>query len=364
MRILQIINSLDTGGAEKLLLEAIPKYLEADIDMELLVLRGGNQPFLKALQANPNVNILSLGNGSVYNPFHVFKIIKYLRSFDLIHVHLFPALYWVAIAKMISFSKTPLFFTEHNTSNQRRGSFVFRFIDKLIYINYIKIITISEEVDRLVKAHLNFKSSRFVLIRNGVDLEKIGKSPSADRNEFNFEAKDKIVIQVSSFTKQKDQNTLIKAIKYLKTSVKLVLVGNGELINESKQLVKDLNLEDKVLFLGIRMDVPALLKMANVIVLSSHYEGLSLSSIEALASGRPFVASDAPGLSKLINGAGVLFPVGDEQSLAHVLEKLLNDRIYEEKIVNQCIERSQHYGLQKMIEKHIKLYSEVCPNQN
>jgi len=364
MRVLQVINSLGTGGAEKLLLEAIPKYLEAGITMELLVLNGAKHPFLEALRTNSMVKIHSLGNGSVYNPFHIFKILKQLRSFDLVHVHLFPSLYWVAMAKMISSSKPRLFFTEHNTSNLRRGNIIFRQMDKLIYKKYLKIVTISDEVDRNIKAHLKFKSSRFVLIPNGVDIEKIKMSPVADRNEFDFAENEKIIIQVSSFTKQKDQNTLIRALKHLKISTKLLLVGDGEMINESKELVEKLNLENQVLFLGIRMDVSALLKMADVVVLSSHYEGLSLSSIEALASGRPFVASEAPGLSNVVDGAGVLFPIGDEQYLAMELEKLFNDQDYYQKIATRCVERSQNYGLQKMIEKHINLYSEACPSQN
>ena len=364
MRVLQVINSLGTGGAEKLLLESIPKYLEAGVTMELLVLNGTKHPFLEALRSNPMVKIHSLGNGTVYNPFHVFKIRKLLKNFDLIHVHLFPSLYWVAFAKMISSSIPKLFFTEHNTSNLRRGNIFFRQLDKLVYKNYLKIVTISDEVDRNIKAHLKFENPRFVLIPNGVDIEKINRSPIADRNEFDVTENDKIIIQVSSFTKQKDQNTLIRALKHLNAPVKLLLVGDGEMINESRRLVENLNLDNQVLFLGIRMDVPALLKMADVVVLSSHYEGLSLSSIEALASGKPFVASEAPGLSNVVDGAGVLFPIGDENYLATELEKLFNDQDYYQKIAARCMERSQNYGLQKMIEKHINLYSEACPSQN
>jgi glycosyltransferase involved in cell wall biosynthesis len=364
MKILHVINSLATGGAEKLVLDSIPNFMAKGIGSDLLLLDGSDHPFLDELRQTPNLAIHSLGKGCVYNPFHVFKISRLLTQYDLIHVHLFPSLYWVVMAKIISLSETTLLFTEHNITNKRRDHFILKRIDKIIYNKYKIIITISQEVDSRLKKYLNIQSTRFVLIQNGVDIEKIKATQSANRDKFVSSKDEKIIIQVSSFTAQKDQKTLIKALTRIEAPIKLLLVGTGKLIEDCKELVSSLKLENRVLFLGIRMDVYALLKMADVVVLSSHYEGLSLSSIEGLASGRPFVASRVPGLTEVVDGAGILFPVGNSKALATKLVELFDNPGYYRATVTRCQERAAQYSIDKMIEKHLILYHQLWKSQN
>lgn len=362
MKILQVINSLGTGGAEKLLLDTIPKYNAAGLSMDLLLLNGTDYPFLTELKKQKDVTIFNFGMGAVYNPLHIFRLIKFLKKYDLVHVHLFPALYWVGMAKLLSFSPTPLLFTEHNTSNRRRGNPIFKILDRWMYNRYRKIITISSEVDAGIKKHLGFKEQRFEYIQNGAPVDEIGATLPASRELLNLGTDDKVIIQVSSFTHQKDQNTLLRAMAQLDDSVKLLLVGDGPLMEASKGLASQLNLGDRVRFLGIRMDVPALLRMADIVALSTHYEGLSLSSIEALASRKPFVASEAPGVTNMLAGAGVLFPIGDDTALALALKKLLTSPEHYADVAQKCLARAQEFSIDTMIEKHIRLYSEVIKN--
>ena len=105
MKILHLINNLNTGGAEKLLLETLPLYNQKGIKVDLLLLDGKDYPFLKELNNQNCCTIYNLGKASAYNPFLIFKIIPYLKRYDLIHAHLFPTLYWLAFAKLISFNK-------------------------------------------------------------------------------------------------------------------------------------------------------------------------------------------------------------------------------------------------------------------
>ncbi|PKA84356.1 glycosyltransferase involved in cell wall biosynthesis [Ulvibacter sp. MAR_2010_11] len=363
MKVLQVINSLGTGGAEKLILDSIPYYLEHGITMDVLLLNGEEHPFLLKLKLQPGISIYSLGEGTVYNPFHIFKIAKYINRYDLVHVHLFPALYWVALAKMIRFCKTPLIFTEHNTSNRRRGT-IFRWIDRLIYRKYSKIVTIASEVDTKLKSHLRFPNSKFELIQNGVNLKNIQKAKPYNPSEFGMQPDCKIVIQVSSFTPQKDQKTLIKAISHVKVPIHLFLVGTGELVAACQSLVASSNLNDSVTFLGVRMDVPELLKTADIVVLSSNYEGLSLSSLEGMASGKPFVASDVPGLTEIVTGAGILFPKGDDVQLANTITSLCNNEMFAMETAKNCEKRASEYDIKEMVKKYVNLYSKICQSQN
>ncbi|MEM7185260.1 MAG: glycosyltransferase [Bacteroidota bacterium] len=359
---LQIINSLATGGAEKLILDSVPEYRDKGIVMEVLVLNGTDHPFLSRLQKS-NVVVHALSNGSVYNPLHALRIRRYLKEYDLVHVHLFPALYWTAIAKSLSSTKTKLVFTEHNTSNRRRGWF-FKLFDRWAYARYHAIVAITQEVGDKLQVHLGASKEKFHLIHNGIDVATFRDAAPAPRTEFDIPQPDKIVIQVSSFTEQKDQQTLIRAMSKLRTSAQLLLVGTGPLQGSCEQLVRELELDGRVHFLGTRMDVPQLLRMANVVVLSSHFEGLSLSSMEALASGTPFVASRVPGLTQVVEGAGVLFSESNEQELAQAIDNLLEDDQHYAAVSKAGQERATHYDLEKMIDKHYNLYRDLCKSQS
>ena len=105
-----------------------------------------------------------------------------------------------------------------------------------------------------------------------------------------------------------------------------------------------------------KFDKKELLKTADIVVLSTHYEGLSLASIEGLASGKPFVASDVPGLSEIVTGAGVLFQSQNEKALAVEINRLIDDNDYKDKIVKQCVNRAKEYDIEIMVEKHLNLY--------
>ena len=176
MKVLHVINSLATGGAEKLLVDTLPFYRQRGLQIDLLVLNGTTHPFTERLNELNCCTIFSLGKGSVYNPLNILKLIPYLKKYDLIHVHLFPAQYWVVLAKLISFSKTKLVFTEHNTSNRRIKNSLFCLIDRYSYRLYYKIICITNEIKSILINHTGLPFDRFRVIENGINLQNINNS--------------------------------------------------------------------------------------------------------------------------------------------------------------------------------------------
>jgi len=361
MRVLHIIPTLATGGAEKLILETVPLLNKRGIQTDVLVLKGGDEPFYKQLKELDCCNLYSLGNGSVYNPSHIFKILPYLKKYDLIHSHLFSAQYFVALAKMISFLKIPIIFTEHNTSNRRMQSWIFKIPERIVYSLYHKVVCITEEVCTVLKNHTNIKSDKLIIIENGINFKKFNQAIPYEKCAIdkNINQSDFLLIQVAGFRIQKDQFTLIKSLVHLPSYVKLVLVGDGENRSNCEQLTSQLHLLDRVFFLGIRTDIPELLKTVDVIVLSTKYEGLSLSSIEGLASGKPFIGSDVPGLTDIVNGTGIQFPLGDDKKLAEEILKLMSDKDYYRQTALRCVEKAKSYDIDLMVDKTIDLYKQV-----
>jgi glycosyltransferase involved in cell wall biosynthesis len=361
MKVLHIINNLSIGGAEKLLIESIPLYSKSQHAFDIVVLNGKKTPFLDQLKETKSIKIYSLGNNSVYNPLMIFKIIPFLKKYDIIHVHLFPSLYWVAFAKIISFSSTKLIYTEHSTSNRRRDSFLFSFIDKIVYQQYEFVVAITDEVLLNLTKHLNWtnNNNKFQVIQNGLNLEEIKNAKPYKKTLFFADKEVKILIQVARFSEPKDQKTVINAVALLPTNFKLIFVGDGPLKSEAETLVSELNLQESILFLGVRTDVLSLLKTADFVILSSKYEGLSLSCIEGMASGKPFIASNVPGLKEVVEGRGLLFETGDFKALSNQIKMLTDNKKFYDEIANSCLQKAKQYDITTMITQYINLYESI-----
>lgn len=357
MKIAQLITSLTIGGAEKLVIESVPLYQKKGIEVDVITLSNKVTSFTEKLKKESIGNTIGLSGGSVYNPLLIFKLIKIINKYDLIHAHLFPVLYWVVIAKWLTFSNTKIIYTEHSTSNRRRKHFLLKKVDKLIYKGINTIVTISDEVDSKLKAHLKNNSLNFKMIHNGVDIEKFITAKPLSKSDF-FESNDFVIIQVSSFRKEKDQATVIRAISLLPKKYKLLLVGDGHLMKENENLVEKLGLSERVKFLGVRNDVPNLLQMADVSVLSSFHEGLSLSCIEGMSVG-PFIGSNVPGLGEVIRDSGILFEQGDYIKLSEIIKKLDDNKPYYELISKKCLDKVQSFKIDYMVDNYIDLYKNL-----
>tara|TARA_B110000090_G_C13379372_1_gene445157 strand:- start:418 stop:1518 length:1101 start_codon:yes stop_codon:yes gene_type:complete len=363
MKILQVINSMAMGGAEKLLVDTIPLLEKQGIEVDILLLNGANHPFKTKLVSSMQGQIISLGERSVYSPLNILGLKKNIKHYDIVHVHLFPALYWVALAKIFSGYQGKLVFTEHNIINKRFERNWTKVIDRFFYQKYDKLIGITNKIKSFIGQRFQMEDST-VLIENGVNIKSIQEERGYSHTELSeICGQDlvgkKVLLQVSAFRPQKDQLTLIRSLEFLDDNVILVLVGAGELYEETKITVSNLKYKDRVVFLGLCSGVPRLLKSSDVVVLSSKYEGMSLSSIEGMACGRPFVASDVPGLSEIVKGAGVLFPQGDEKKLAEEISRLLHDKKYYHDVAQKCIARASDYDISRMVQKHVDLYESL-----
>ena len=348
MRVLHVITSLRTGGAEKLMVDLLPRMKAMGHDVALCVFDGVRTPFYAELESQ-GVKVIPLGH-SVYSLFNICKLIPIMRGYDIVHSHNTACQYFVAIASL--FAQCRVFTTEHNTSNRRRNIW-WRMLDRWMYGRYDKIVCISELTKKNLIQHIGASfEEKCVIIYNGIDLKTYSGLPSSHITN------KKKVLMVSAFRAQKDQKTLIKAMKELPSDYVLELAGGGDgrLIDECKQLVRELQLDGRVEFMGVRSDIPSLLAESDVVVLSSHYEGLSLSSLEGMASGKPFVASDVEGLHDVVGGYGVLFPHKDVTALAHEIQHLCEDAAYAEDIVARCQKRVKMFDIEVMVQKYLQLY--------
>ena len=360
MKLLQVINSLGAGGAEKLVTEMSKGFSSQGLKVTVLLLDATKSSLYHKLKEHADINILQLGKGgSIYSPLQVFKIRQIIKEFDIIHVHLFPCSYWVALAKWISFKKPKILFTEHNTNNRRREKPLFKYIDRWVYKQYHCIVSISDAVDTSLKSYLGNSFDNIIKVYNGIQLETFTNAEPYLKTDLGFKKNDVLLVQVSSFTPQKDQKTAIKALKTLPEEVHLLLVGEGPMKQEVQNLSNHLNLSHRVHFLGVRSDVPRILKSVDIVCLASHYEGLSLSCVEGMASGKPLIASNTPGLGDIVKETGLVFEDNNAKQMSELINNLLEDKDLYNETIQKCLLKAKQFNINKMISDYINVYNEV-----
>jgi glycosyltransferase involved in cell wall biosynthesis len=289
-----------SGGAQKLLSDYLTQTKNDGNEHFLILLNNRSNRFLFNLDKQ-SINILQSRRISLYSPLHLIDIfLKIRKEFpDIVHVHLFPAFYYVSIISTC-FPDIKFVMTEHNTTNRRRAMSFTRPLEKFIYAKFSAIINISEEVKFQLVEWIG-SSNNFFTIFNSIDLEKFKCSdPSSIRDELKIKQSDILVIMVARLTPQKNHELLLESLTMLESKFKLLIVGEGDKYNNLYKIVNQLDLRDRVFFLGFRSDIASLYKASDVAVLSSHYEGFGISAIEALATGIPLIVTNTPGLTDVV----------------------------------------------------------------
>jgi len=359
MKILHVITMLDIGGAERLMVDLLPLLKGKGYDVDLLLLDGVETIFKdEILQKGIKVFELSRGtdvNDSkrVYNPLNIFRLRKYIGKYDVIHTHNTASQFFVPISKKITSAKTQLVTTEHNATNRRRDIWWFKPLDKWMYNQYKAIVCIADQTLKNLSSYLG-RDSGMLTIYNGVQIQRFIQPLKDISNNQDF-----IITMVAAFRDQKDHETAMAAMKHLPSNYHLQFVGSGEREEQIKSLCSAMGLTGQVIFLGQRSDVSSILAASDIILLSSHWEGLSLSSIEGMACGRPFVASDVDGLREIVGGTGVLFPEGDAVALANAIENLCSNPVRYQQVAAHCQEKARIYDISEMVEGYDRLYKSL-----
>jgi glycosyltransferase involved in cell wall biosynthesis len=353
MRILQIITTLGQGGAEKLVVDLV---LSSNKKMDVLLLDNSVGIHENTLIQH-DINIIKpVTQRHFFSLSNYFFLYKHIKKYDVIHVHLVQGLYWCTLLSL--FVSRKYIYTEHSTYNRRRKYVFFRTIEKFVYSRYTHIVCVSDLVAVQLKYWLRKDCRKIKVIKNGINLNAYFNAQGYNKTEFQNCGKDDIfLVMVARFSMAKDQPTLIKSLSLLPEKYKLLLLGSGEREGEYKELTKELNLSERVIFLGFRTDVPNILKTANICVLSSHWEGMPLSAIESMASGRPLIASNVNGITEIVSGVGVLFEHEDHIDLtSKILEISSNNELYNE-VAMKCLNRAKEFDINNVLDRYYKLYN-------
>lgn len=198
----------------------------------------------------------------------------------------------------------------------------------------------------------------------GVDLDKF-KSIAIDTNDGAYTAFDDSrinLITIGEFIDRKNYSTLLHSVAKLeKEKFRLFICGIGERENQIRLLAQSLGLENNVVFLGYRKDIPQLLKRCDIFVFTSFQEGLPVSVMEAMACGLPVVCSDIRGNSDLIDDAlgGFTCNPHNSDEFYNRLKLLCNNEEERKRLGQYNLEKIKKYSSQELSKKMKSYYSEI-----
>jgi glycosyltransferase involved in cell wall biosynthesis len=192
------------------------------------------------------------------------------------------------------------------------------------------------------------------LIPNGVDQIK-GNTESEKSREIRL-------LNIGRMARAKNQKLLLQAAAKIQRNFKLAIVGVGHFKTDLENMVRDLDLVDKVEFVGNAPEITTYFQASHIFVLSSDYEGLPLSILEAMSAGLPVVATDVGGVNEAVvdGGTGFLVDRGDSDALCEKITILIDNLSTRQKFAENGRDRyDRYFRLEKMCDSTLEVYQEL-----
>ena len=359
-RVLWLTKGLGLGGAERLLTLTAAKLDRDRFDVEVAYLLPWKDAFVPELERH-GVRTHCLGARRTVDSRWVLRLRRLLRDggYALVHTHSpVPA----AVARLLARSPARLIHTEHNMWDRyRRPTYL---ANAMTYPRNQAVIAVSDGVAGSIRRP-RWVPGRYPPVEtllHGVEPASAPRGRQARltaRREFGIDEAVPVVGNVASLTPKKDHAGLLAAFDLVRRRVPeavLLLVGSGPLEADLRAEIWHRGLAGSVRFLGSRDDVPGLLPAFDVFVLSSRFEGLPISLLEAMAAEVACVTTRVGGIPEAITDGveGRLVPAGEPPALANALADVLLDpqarsrlaaagraRIVEEFSIDRAVRRTE-----------------------
>jgi len=206
---------------------------------------------------------------------------------------------------------------------------------------------------------------KFAVIHSGVDLSRFRPDPARKaeiRSALEIPSESIVIATVGRLTAVKGQDTLIRAIaECLRHGEKvfILILGEGELRSDLETLSAELGIAEAIRFLGWRSDVASVIDACDIFCLPSLNEGMGKAIVEAMAMGKPVIASDVGGIPDLVipGENGILVPPGDSNALAKAILNLRDHPEARVKMGEQGREKALEFGVESMLHKMDSLYA-------
>lgn len=331
MHIVQIIDSLDWGGAQKMQVLLAQAAVGVPIKLTVISLSNyGNQYFKNEIESL-GIPVITLSGRSLFDLPRFWKILSVLRNerVDILHAHLTYANILGTFAGFIcriptiaSIRTAGIDMDFFHPWRYGLETWLLRFVASYVMVNGYAIADANQA---------RLKGRKITVIQNAISVpEELSADERLEiRKEIIGDPSCFMIIAVGRLAAPKGYHDLLEAVVRVREKhrgVKLVIVGDGHLTSEIDTRISELTLEDHVTLLGARTNVTELLLASDLFVNSSHWEGMSVAVLEAMAAGLPVVATNV-GDSALVveNDTGTVVSPHQPDEIANAITALLDD---------------------------------------
>ena len=362
--ILHLIDSLNVGGTEGKLFDLIAGLLTRGYKISVGYCTPG--PWAGKLK-ELGVNITQLHHFGRIDPLLLARVFRLIRSDppQIVHTHLFKSDFHGRLAACLA--DVPVVIGGLHNSDPWAQNRLFGLIYGATARCTDCLIAVSDDVRQYHIAHTGVAPEKVVTIENGVDLDRFKVQDDAGqrlRSELGIEASAIVFGVIGRLKTQKAHSVFLEAAREILNrypTARFLIVGDGPLRSELEAQARQLGLFPALIFTGLRADIPVVLSALDVLVLPSHWEGLPNVVLEAMAAGRPVVATAIAGIRGVVlsGTTGLLVPQGNPLSMAQACLDLAADRDLRVRFGSMGYEHvAIHYSLDKMIDRYDECYSE------
>jgi len=361
--VLHLIATLDLAGAEKQLVYLCRGLDRAEFDPAVCCLtRGG--PLEADLQA-ACVPVHILGKRSRWDVRALFRVMRAIRDFqpDILHTWLPTANTLGRVAGIAS--GVPVLIASERARDAWKGK-VWRKTDRILAKRTTRIVTNAGAVRQFLVSQVGLPAEKLRLVRNGLDFREFDAASARGPSDPLPDPEGRLVVgNVGRLEEQKGTAYLLDAFARLPrdlTDVRLWIVGDGPDGKDLRVRAARLKVEERVRFMGVRQDVPALMARFDLFVLPSLWEGLPNVVIEAMAARRAVVATNVDGTPEAVahGWTGLLVPPANPAALAQAIERLLHDPAMRQKFGAAGRRKAEEmFGLRRMIAETQDVYREA-----
>ena len=340
------------------------KYFK-DNDFEVHIMGKGNNkspiPYVdKVIPINFEKNMFSLKN--FISAFKISKLIK-KEKYSTISTHTILASFFTRLGIMLSLKKHPLVInTVHGYLFDENSNFIKKVImilaEKFVRPVTDTILVMNSTDYEIAKKYNLYKKNLYSINGMGINASKFPFSTEENksylREKYNIPKDDFLLIYVAEFSKRKNQKFLIESLKVLISegynNVKLLLLGDGVLLDDMKQYSKTLGIEDNIIFKGYIKEVCNYYQISDICISSSRIEGLPFNIMEAMSTGLPVIASKIKGHIDLVNPGenGFLYEYNNINEFCNHVKVLYNDRNLLNNMKISSHDLSKNYSLESV----------------
>ncbi len=364
MNILYIIEELELGGAERVVSDLARSLDRSRFNVKVCCLREKGV-FAPELEKD-NIEIIALHKKPGLDISIISKVIRLIKDHDIhvVHTHLWVANFWGRLAAIMA--GVPVVVTEHNVDVWKKWHH--KLIDRMLAPFTKTICVVSNQVKQFYQNEVGISANKLEVVYNGIDLNVV---PASDeelariKNELHIPSDVPVLANIGRLVPAKANHIFIESLETLdrkEAPFCALIIGDGPLKSELTERGKDLVNKGKLVFTGLRKDVPKLIDLSTISVLSSTREGFSIIVLESMVKGIPFVATDVGGNSEqIINGeTGFLVPKNNPEALAVAMEKILTDPALIERMSRASRKRIEdHFSLEIMTRNTEEIYQRI-----